>query len=346
MDIREIIQSYDPNAPLEKASTIPSSWYVNPELANLEQQTVFSKSWQPAARAEQLRESGSYATCTIAGEPVVVVRGTDGILRAFFNVCRHHAAEVMTAASGQATELCCPYHGWTYSLEGGLKTAPDLGGICDFDRNATSLMPIQAIEWKHWVWVNLTHTAPSFAEIPDLRADHLHWFARRHYRMECNWKVFVDNYLDGGYHVPHLHQGLDSVLDYADYQIEPGNRFCLQWSPLRPAGRALYYWFYPNFMVNLYPDAMDTNIVLPLAVDRTEVIFDFYFADTSQNARERNLARIGLSETIQEEDAGICQSVQRGLQSRSYAAGRLSVRREAGEHLFHRLLYSDLAAVL
>lgn len=75
MDIREIIQSYDPNAPLEKASTIPSSWYVNPELANLEQQTVFSKSWQPAARAEQLRESGSYATCTIAGEPVVVVRG-------------------------------------------------------------------------------------------------------------------------------------------------------------------------------------------------------------------------------------------------------------------------------
>jgi choline monooxygenase len=279
---------------------------------------------------------------------MVVVRGEDNRLRAFFNVCRHHAAAVMTAESGQATQLRCPYHGWTYSLEGHLKTAPDLGGICNFDRNTAGLVPTKWMEWQDWVWVSLaTDAPPAFGEIAaDLQTRHLHWFERRRYSIDCNWKVFVDNYLDGGYHVPHLHRALDSMLDYSEYQIEIGDRYCLQWSPFRPAGRALYYWFYPNFMVNLYPDAMDTNLVVPVGIDQTEVIFDFYFTDVSEAARERNLARIASSEKIQNEDVDICRSVQRGLESRSFTSGRLSVRREAGEHLFHRLLYFDLASGL
>src|SRR5215831_6238787 len=347
MHLREIIQSYNADTPLEEASTIPSSWYVNPDVANLERQTVFSRSWQDAARLEQLRDPGSYVTTTIAGEPIVVVRGEDKTLRAFFNVCRHHAAAVMTAESGQAKELRCPYHGWTYSLEGRLKTAPDLGGICNFDRKATGLVQINLTQWKDWVWISLSADALStFGKLPDLQTNHLHWFERRRYHVDCNWKVFVDNYLDGGYHVPHLHHGLNSVRDYSEYQIEPGDRYCLQWSPLRSGGRALYYWFYPNFMINLYPDAMDTNLVVPVGIDRTEVIFDFYFADVSDAARERNAARIALSEKLQDEDVDICRSVQRGLESRSYESGRLSVRRETGEHLFHRRLYADLIAGL
>jgi choline monooxygenase len=347
MNIRQIIESYDANAPLAEASTIPSSWCVSPEIAKLERQTVFSRPWHVAARLEQLREPGAYVTGAIGGEPIIIVRGEDSIVRAFFNVCRHHAAAVMTAEHGQATQLRCPYHGWTYSLDGYLKTAPDLGGICNFDRQNTSLVSINSVQWKDWVWVNLApQTPPAFGEIPDLQTTHLHWFERRHYHVDCNWKVFVDNYLDGGYHVPHLHHGLDSVLDYSEYQIESGNRFCLQWSPMRPAGRALYYWFYPNFMINLYPDAMDTNLVIPMGIDRTEVVFDFYFADVSDAAREHNSTRIAMSEKIQEEDVDICRSVQRGLESRSYTSGRLSVRREAGEHLFHRLLYSDLISGL
>ena len=160
--------------------------------------------------------------------------------------------------------------------------------------------------------------------------------------MRCNWKVFVDNYLDGGYHVPHLHKGLDSLLDYSEYQIEVGDRSCLQWSPYRGGERALYYWIYPNLMINCYPHALDTNIVVPRGVNETEVIFDFYFTDVSEPARDRNLANIASSEQIQEEDLAICESVQRGLASRAYTSGRLSARREAGEHLFHRLLYADL----
>ena len=155
------------------------------------------------------------------------------------------------------------------------------------------------------------------------------WSGAR-YTLDCNWKVFVDNYLDGGYHVPHLHKGLDSVLDYSDYTIENGERFCLQSSPMvsegaeartgavRQGDRALYYWIYPNFMINCYGRAMDTNLVIPRGVDRTEVIFDFYFADVSEAARAANLASIAVSEQIQDEDVAICASVQRGLRSRAY----------------------------
>jgi len=348
MTLAEIIRSYDPTSTLAEASTIPGSWYLDPNVADLERRTVFSRQWQIVAREEQLEKLGQYVTCTVAKEPLVTVRGNDGVLRGFFNVCRHHAAAVMTESSGKADVLRCPYHGWTYSLEGDLKSAPDLGGICNFDRKSMGLVPVEVALWKRWVITRLSQADRPVNTPPNLEVelDQFHWFERRHYTLDCNWKVFVDNYLDGGYHVPHLHKGLDRVLDYSEYQIELGDRFCLQWSPFADGGRALYYWFYPNFMINIYPAAMDTNLVIPRGVAKTEVIFDFYFKDVSDNSRERNLASVEESERIQNEDVAICTSVQRGLTSRAYTSGRLSVRREAGEHLFHRLLHADLVTGL
>jgi choline monooxygenase len=361
----KIVDQYDPSLPLELASTIPASWYVDRELYDLELQTVFSNTWQLAARVDQVQQPGQYVTTDIGGEPIVVVRGSDGVLRAFYNVCRHHAAAVMTEVEGKAAQLRCPYHGWTYSLEGELKGTPDFTGVCGFDRAANGLSKVQVAEWEQWVFVKLGEsgaisldeflTNSLTEEIRKIRLTDLHWFERRHYQFDCNWKVFVDNYLDGGYHVPYLHKGLDSVLDYSNYLIENGERHCLQWSPLvsdgaeaqtgavRKGDRALYYWIYPNFMVNWYDGVMDTNLVVPRGVDQTEVIFDFYFPDVvSPEARERNAASVAVGQRIQDEDVAICKSVQRGLNSRAYAAGRLSVRREAGEHLFHRLLHADL----
>jgi choline monooxygenase len=366
--IVEIIDSYNPNAPLDRASTIPAPWYTNESVYDVELQTVFARSWQLAGRVDQVRESGQYVTSEIADEPVIVVRGNDNDLRGFFNVCRHHAAAVMTEPAGRAHHLRCPYHGWTYSLEGELKGMPDFSGVCDFDRAANGLLPIETEVWQNWVFVKVdsnSNTAGTLRDflgmdlinqIDPLGLNTLHWMERRYYSFDCNWKVFVDNYLDGGYHVPHLHQGLDSVLDYKNYTIENGERFCLQSSPMvsegaepetgavRQGNRALYYWIYPNFMINLYDGVMDTNLVIPQAVNRTVVIFDFYFPDVSEAARERNLASIGVGDRIQHEDVSICKSVQHGLNSRAYQAGRLSVRREAGEHLFHRLLHADLKA--
>jgi choline monooxygenase len=361
--VSKILGDYDPNAPLANASTPPSFWYTDPIILELEQRTVFSCSWQLIASANRLREPGQYITCEIAGEPVVVVRGNDKVLRGFFNVCRHHAAAVMPNPEGKAENLRCPYHGWTYNLEGALVLMPEFGGVANFDRGANGLVPIQSVEWQGWVFVKLDPGGPSLEDflgkglierLEHLKLEQLRWFARRVYALNCNWKVFVDNYLDGGYHVPHIHGNLYSVLDYTNYTIETGERFCLQSSPIatdkaeaktaavRKGERAFYYWIYPNLMINIYDGVMDTNIVIPRGVDRTEVIFDYYFADVSDQAREKNLASIAVSEQIQAEDAAICESVQRGLNSSAYNTGRLSVRREAGEHLFHRLLHKDL----
>lgn len=370
----EIIDSYNPDARLEEALTIPAPWYTDQALYDLELQTVFANSWQLAGRVDQVREPGQYVTSEIAGEPIVVVRGSDGVLRGFFNACRHHAAAVMTEPEGKANQLRCPYHGWTYSLAGELKGTPDFSGVCDFDRAANGLLPVETGMWEDWVFVRVEGrpetSEPSgtelerflgadlISQIRPLGLEKLRWMERRHYEFDCNWKVFVDNYLDGGYHVPYLHKGLDSVLDYSNYTIENGRRFCLQSSPIvsdgaepetgavRKGDRALYYWIYPNLMINLYDGVMDTNLVIPWSVDKTEVIFDFYFPDVSESARERNRASIEVGQRIQDEDVSICRSVQRGLNSRAYNAGRLSVRREAGEHLFHRLLHADLQAGL
>jgi choline monooxygenase len=373
MLLREIIESYDPGTPLAEASTIPSPWYTDERVFRLEQETVFSRSWQVAARADQFNQRGNYVTSEIAGEPIVIVRGSDDEVRGFFNVCRHHAAAVMTDAEGHATQMRCPYHGWTYSLEGELKGTPDFTDVCGFDRSQNGLLPIEIATWEKWIFARLANEGNQSLEdfpgrdlidqIQAIGLNNLHWFERRRYTLNCNWKVFVDNYLDGGYHVPHLHKGLDSVLDQSKYTIENGERYCLQSSPIvstadpfrgglpaahdeigdvRGGERALYYWLYPNFMMNYYEGVLDTNLVLPITIDRTEVIFDFYFADVSAAARERNLKSVNVGERIQQEDVRICESVQRGLNSRAYQAGRLSARREAGEHLFHRLLHADL----
>ncbi len=369
--LHTIIESYDPGASLAEALTIPAPWYTNKEVYDLELTTAFARSWQCAARTAQLDQTGRYVSTEIAGEPLVVVRGNDKLLRGFFNVCRHHAATVMTEPEGHAHQLRCPYHGWTYSLEGKLKGTPDFAGVCNFEREENGLVPVETASWEKWVFAKIEPGSETHSSLPDflgstlieqiksLHLGELHWMERRHYTFDCNWKVFVDNYLDGGYHVPYLHKGLDSVLDYSRYMIEAGERFCLQWSPLVSAGaeaetgavrkgeRALYYWIYPNFMINYYDGLMDTNLVIPRGVAKTEVIFDFYFPNVTDAAeRTRNRASIEVGQRIQDEDVDICKSVQRGLNSRSYKAGRLSVRREAGEHLFHRLLHADLTAGL
>lgn len=363
--LQEILAAYDRERALAEASTPPALWYSDERIAALEQRTVFSRTWQMVAPAAKLAESGQYVTTAIAGEPIAAIRGVDGELRGFFNVCRHHGAAVLNHPEGCAEYLRCPYHGWTYDLTGKLVATPEFAGVASFSAANLSLPPLAVSVFAKWAFARLEAGAPALDEyfgadlrdkIAQLDLETLRWFERRRYTLDCNWKVYVDNYLDGGYHVPHIHAGLNSVLTPGKYTIEAGSRYCLQSSPLMPddgrgetgafrqGERASYFWIYPNFMINCYAGVMDTNLVRPLGVDRCEVIFDYYFADPIDPARRQ--ASIAVSEKIQDEDKAICESVQRGLRSRAYDTGRLSVRREAGEHLFHRLLHADLQAGL
>ena len=362
--LNQILASYNERAALPEASTIPAPWYVEPRIAELESKTVFSKTWQMVGRADQLEKPGQFVTANVAGEPIVLVRGNDSVLRGFFNVCRHHAAAIVTEPCGQASILHCPYHGWNYGLDGALKGMPEFEGVKNFDRAKNGLVPVKADIWEGFAFVNLDPQAMSLKDflgglvkrVAPLGLSKLHYFDRRVYDIHCNWKVFVDNYLDGGYHVPHLHKGLNSVLDYKQYTIENEDRYCLQSSPMvtgtedvatattRKGDRAWYFWQYPNLMINHYQGYMDTNLVLPVDVDHCRVIFDFYFAEVDQAHSQYNQQSVAVGAVVQEEDLGICEAVQQGLKSRAYRAGRLSVRREAGEHLFHRLLAADLKA--
>src|ERR1022692_5084694 len=238
--IEQILSSYDDRAPLSQASTIPATWYVDPSIAELERLSVFSKTWQLVARTDQLKMPGEFVRATVASEPIVIVRGNDGILRGFYNVCRHHAAAVVTEPCGQASLLHCPYHGWNYGLDGSLKGMPEVDGVKNFERKDNGLVPVKVDTWEQFVFVNLDPVAAPLEEflggmvkrVAPLGLNKLHYFTTRRYDIHCNWKVFVDNYLDGGYHVPHLHKGLSSVLDYKQYTIENEDRYCLQSSPM------------------------------------------------------------------------------------------------------------------
>jgi choline monooxygenase len=367
--LEEQFLRFDPELPLERARTIPASWYHDPEVYAAECRTVFGDTWQAVGRADQVAAPGSFFTADVAGEPVVVVRD-GGELRALSNVCRHRAARVVAEAEGRLTRLRCPYHGWTYDLAGRLRGAPEFDGVEDFCREDSGLPPLAVAAWGPFVFAHLGKSPPPLAEhlapLPEKAAglglEALRFVARREYKLACNWKVFVDNYLDGGYHVNAVHPALAGAIDYSRYRTEVYASTSVQVSPLRPpearrepdavgavrgGDTAWYWWVFPNLMINLYQGVMDTNLVLPLGPNECRVVFDFYFADTEGPDAERYMREsMEVAHRVQMEDAGICEEVQRGLASRLYDTGRFSVRREAGGYHFHRLLARRLRSAL
>jgi choline monooxygenase len=366
--LREKVEMFDPELPLERARTIPSLWYFDPEIYAAECRAVFANTWQMVGRVDQLTEPGSFFTADIAGEPIAAVRDNESVVRAFANVCRHRAARVLCEPQGKATRLRCRYHGWTYDLAGRLRGTPEFEGVSEFRKEEQGLPELAVDTWGPLVWVRDSLTSERLAEFlaplpartASLGLDKLHFVERREYQIACNWKVFVDNYLDGGYHVNTIHPGLAGVLDYSQYRTEIAGNTSVQSSPLRPpdasredasaakvrtGDKAYYWWVFPNFMINIYGGVMDTNLVLPLGPDRCRVVFDFYFAQMESSEAKRFIAEsIVVAHQIQLEDLGICEDVQKGLASRSFHTGRFSVRREMAGYHFHRLLAHRLQA--
>lgn len=344
---------FDPTLPLERARTIPGKWYTDSAEMERERSSVFGQSWQCIARSEQVRSTGEYVTAEIAGEPVLVIRSMDGVLRGFFNVCRHRAAPLLTDCQGRTNKLRCRYHGWTYGLSGDLLGVPEFDGVQNFHREDHGLVPLGAVlEVGGFIWVSIGKpgkdveaTFPEFFAAEYGTSRYLVFHSRRIYDVACNWKVYVDNYLDGGYHVNTVHPELAEALDYKNYRTDVFAESSVQRSPMKAlegilgatrTGEAEYWWLFPNFMVNRYSGVLDTNLVLPVAVDRCRVVFDFYF--TANHDEAFRVESLRVANAVQDEDRIVCEGVQRGLGSSSYRTGRFSVRREAGGYHFHRLL--------
>jgi choline monooxygenase len=232
-----------------------------------------------------------------------------------------------------------------------------MAGIQNFEREDMSLVALRAEVWGPWVFVNADPDArPLSEQLGELTArldrggwDKLHFVDRRTWTLACNWKVYVDNYLDGGYHIPHMHPSLDAQLDMSSYRTDVFERFSIQTSGSaggsheRIGEQAIYAWIYPNFMLNRYGPCLDTNYVMPLGHDRCQVLYEFYFLETEGEPARRFIEQsIEQAGVTQREDIAICESVQIGLGSSSYDRGRYAPRVETGEHHFHCLLASDL----
>jgi choline monooxygenase len=336
---------------LARASTLPSRYYFDPAILAEENRRVFGATWQLAGRADQVREPGQYFTATVAGEPLLFVRGNDGELRALSNVCRHRAGPV-AAGEGKRPVLQCGYHGWTYGLDGRLLKTPEFDGVQDFDRAACALPCFRAEVWNELVFVCLDPGAPSLS---DFLGDLVSMLAKRDYSgfrlahrkewyLDCNWKVYVDNYLEG-YHIPIVHPGLFREIDYPNYRTETRSNFSIQFAPLKrperiavnsPGDEVEYFWLFPNLMLNVYPDNFSTNLIVPVGPNRTLTIFEWFFRDPDA-ARDRIAETVAFSDEIQLEDIHICEAVQRGLSSATYDRGRYSPQRENGVHHFHEL---------
>jgi choline monooxygenase len=294
---------------------------------------------------------------------LLIARDTEGKLRAFYNVCRHRAGPVAEDC-GSRKLFRCGYHGWTYSLDGRLLNAPEMEGTCDFQLSDFGLRRVQAGEWGGLIFVNLDDSAePLMAALSELPAQtekfdlpRLRFYKRHDYVMECNWKVYIDNFLEG-YHLPSVHPSLNRELDYSQYDITIYARHSVQSSPIRgPENEAdvsrryaqsrgdlaaEYYWIFPNWMLNCYPDNMSLNIVLPLGPERCVAVFAWFFPPEvlKTDAPETTFK---FSDEIQLEDGRICEIVYRNLQSRSYSRGRYSVKQERGLRHFHQLYAAQM----
>lgn len=351
--------------------------YTDAGVLEAEQEAIFARTWQLAGHVADLPQAGSYLTTYAGGRPVLVVRGEDGELHAFRNVCRHRGSELLTGTGTCKRAIRCRYHGWTYRFDGTLIGVPEHRTIPNLDKAQLPLLPARAEVLAGLVFVNLDPHATPLRElcagleerlasyrIPELTPAS----AGGGSRQQANWKVVVDNYLEG-YHVPIAHPGLMRLLDYQNYTAEVHEHWVWFDAPLRdkPSDNRLerlyqklaspmpglpeadrniwrYVFIYPNTTIDLYPDQVNTWRLDPDGVATTKDTYWVYRpAGASPMTRAAQWANHKVNELVLDEDVDLVEAVQRGLQIDEYRPGPLS-EREVAVAWFADRIRADLQA--
>jgi len=339
---------------LVRATTPPARWYRDPAVWEAERRAVFRGAWLLVGHESMWPRPGDVRAESLAGFPVFVVRGRDGALRGFHNVCRHRGGPLVFEDEDRCPVLRCRYHGWVYDAEGRLERAPDFGDAEDFDRRDWPLFRLGLEVWRGFVFASLDPgagpLAPAVAALDRLAAplslESYAFHARVQHDLACNWKVYVENYLEG-YHVPYLHPSLHREVDSQRYRVEVhGEGRCVSHHvPTRPGARqpvydGLWAWLWPSVALNVYGSGLSVERMLPLGPRSTRLEYLFLFRDEAgEQERERALE---MCARVTEEDRRICEAVQRNLDAGVYRSGRLSPRHENGVFAFQRRLAAAL----
>lgn len=359
----DIAAGYDANA--SKSLSLKAEAYVDAAWFEVDQKEIIAKTWQWVCHVEKVRSPGNYVTIEIAGHPIAVVRDREGVLRAFYNVCKHRAHALLTG-EGDITRIMCPYHAWVYKLDGQLVRAPHTENLDGFEPKEICLDEVQVEEFCGFVYVNLDPSAASLAEQSgDLATEIRHWapdidqltFAHRlTYDIKSNWKNVVDNFLEC-YHCPTAHKDFCTLVDMDTYKVTTHGIYSSHMADAGNSANSAYdvsnatvkthavWWLHPNTCIMRYPGRSSMIIlnIIPAGPDRTLETYDFFLETKEPNEAEIESIRY-LDEVLQVEDIAICESVQKGMSTPAFTQGRIvndpdgSGMSEHAVHHFHGLV--------
>ncbi len=341
--------------PIERALTLPSTCYTDIEWHHTDVDQILKPRWQYVGHISQLKQDGDVFPIHLLGEPILIVRD-NGIIRAFYNVCKHRGGPLATEAE-HCTMLQCKYHGWTYKLDGSLRGVPKFKYAELFDKKEYGLSQLPVEIWEGFIFVRLgSQMEPLERQIGGItetvnpvRLADFKFHSRISYEIKCNWKVYADNYLEG-YHIPHVHPELCELLVMENYKTIINDWQILQDSPLKDTNsiyqgaqdKAWYMFVYPNMMLNILPGRLQLNQILPVDAQSCKVHFDFFYSDeVIESKPDLPIQDKNYSDLVQNEDITICEHVQLGLKSNAYTSGRYSVETEKGVYAFQSLVKKD-----
>ena len=352
-------------ATIADGRTIPFDWYSDPAVLRLERERIFRRTWQYAGRADQVAEPGAFFTCDLAGVPIVVVRDEEGGLRAFLNVCRHRGS-LVCEGEGKRASLQCPYHAWTYGLDGSLRAAPRSDRVPDFDKDVLGLVPVAVDAWGPFVFVNPDQEteplAETLGELPVLVAasgidlDSLRFLKRASGdEYAANWKVCSENYLEC-YHCQVAHPDFSKVVDVSvdAYVLEESRTFSTQYGPVHeawkgdfdpsgPIARGQFHFLWPNLTLNIMPGQPNLSIgpIVPTGPETTARFLDYYVGPEVEQVWIEEM--LEFDNQVGAEDRVLVERVQRGLRAGGVEHGRLMGDSERLIAHFQGLLLDALA---
>lgn len=324
--------------------------YALPKIFEEERELIFSKSWQLIGPRSRLEAGGSYVATEIAGLKVFLLRGRDGLLRGFRNVCRHRGARLLAEGAGRCGPVRCPYHNWTYGDDGRLLNAPWFGEDPGFRKDDWHLQPIHIAEWRGLVFASIAPDISVEDQLGALAAELEEepierYVAVREERLtfDANWKIYTDNFVEG-YHIPGIHPNFFAAIDFEQFKTTAHQGYVRMTAPPREGlfYRGKWLWMWPNWTLSLFEGGMNTSRINPIDHQRTELIYNFYFEDTSQAGEAARNDTIARNLAVVREDFEICIETHKNYATNAYETGPLSPRHEAGVHYFQNRIKQAL----